>query len=70
MVSGKVHWASDYPLGLFIGYVMGKQIANRRITKIPKNTVGMAPTKPKQYKFDYNINTIYNSTLVGATLTF
>ena len=47
MVSGKVHWASDYPIGIFIGYVMGKEIANRRITKIPKTTVGMLPIKPK-----------------------
>ena len=70
MVSGKVHWASDYPIGIFIGYVMGKEIANRRITKIQKTTVGMLPIKPKQYKFDYNINNFQNSTLVGATITF
>lgn len=70
MVSGKVHWVSDYPIGIFIDYVMGKEIANRRITKIPKTTLGMLPLKPKLYKFDYNINTIHNSTLLGATLTF
>ncbi|HNP33905.1 MAG TPA: phosphatase PAP2 family protein [Flavobacterium sp.] len=70
MVSGKVHWASDYPIGIFIGYVMGKEIANRRIKKIPKDTVGFLPEKPKKYKFDYNINNYYKSTLIGATLTF
>ncbi len=70
MVSGKVHWTSDYPIGIFIGYVMGKEIANRRITKIPKNKVGLIPIKPKQYKLDYNINNFQNSTLVGATITF
>lgn len=70
MVSGKVHWASDYPIGIFIGYVMGKQIANRRITKIPKTTLGMLPVRPKQYKFDYNLKPFESGTLVGATLTF
>ena len=70
MVSGKVHWVSDYPIGILIGYVMGKEIANRRITKIPKTKVGMIPIKTRQYKIDYNINTINNSTLVGASLTF
>lgn len=31
MMSSKVHWASDYPLALFIGYVIGKNAAKRRI---------------------------------------
>lgn len=70
MVSGKVHWASDYPIGIFIGYVMGKEIAKRRITKISKTSVGMLPLKSTHYKFDYSINSIKNGTLVGATLTF
>ena len=70
MVSGKVHWASDYPIGILIGYVMGKEIANRRITKIAKTDVGLLPAMPKRYKFDYNFNTIDNTTVVGTTITF
>lgn len=70
MVSGKVHWTSDYPIGIFIGYVMGKEIANRRITKIAKNKVGlMAPVK-NHYKLNYSMNNYFNTTLVGATITF
>ncbi|MBN9284852.1 MULTISPECIES: phosphatase PAP2 family protein [unclassified Flavobacterium] len=68
MVSGKVHWTSDYPIGIFMGYVIGKQIANRRITKIAKDNVTAMVKKP--YKIDYQINRINHTTLVGATVTF
>jgi PAP2 superfamily len=33
MVSSKVHWVSDYPLAILIGYAIGKNAANRRIVK-------------------------------------
>ncbi len=29
MVNNGVHWWSDYPLGLFIGYTVGKVVAGR-----------------------------------------
>jgi prolyl-tRNA synthetase len=70
MVSGKVHWASDYPIGIFIGYVMGKEIANRRITKIPKNKVGAVAPLKNHYKINYSMNNYFNTTLFGATVTF
>ncbi|MBL0013177.1 MAG: phosphatase PAP2 family protein [Flavobacterium sp.] len=38
MVSGKVHWASDYPIAILLGYVIGKNAADRRITKTTKNS--------------------------------
>lgn len=67
MLSTKVHWASDYPLGLFMGYVIGKTIAERRITKREK--VAMADVK-KKAKVSYNMGRIGNQNLYGATLTF
>ncbi|MGV9003577.1 phosphatase PAP2 family protein [Flavobacterium sp.] len=70
MVSGKVHWTSDYPIGIFIGYVIGKEIANRRITKIPKQTIGMLPPKPKGYKLNYTFNTFNTTPVMGAVVTF
>ena len=70
MVSGKVHWVSDYPIGIFIGYVMGKQIANRRISKISKNKVGEIQSPKNKYKFNYHINKAYNTTLFGASVKF
>ena len=68
MVSTKVHWASDYPIGIFIGYVMGKQIANRRIEKIAKKQLG--EKIEKNYKIDYTYRNVLNTNLFGVTLTF
>ena len=68
MVSGKVHWASDYPIAVLIGYVMGKNIANRRIIK-QSNTTGLN-LKQRIYKTNYSYTTINNTGVVGATITF
>ncbi|KAB1158076.1 phosphatase PAP2 family protein [Flavobacterium luteum] len=69
MVSNKVHWTSDYPLGLFIGYIMGKQIANRRITKIAKNSIGYN-SKENFYNVNYTTSNFLNTRLFGASITF
>ncbi len=69
MMSGKVHWASDYPIAILIGCVMGKNIAQRRIVK----TNSADPLlKPKRTTFNtrYNFNRILNTNVVGATITF
>ncbi|RZJ27835.1 MAG: phosphatase PAP2 family protein [Flavobacterium sp.] len=67
MVSTKVHWVSDYPLGLFMGYVIGKTIAERRIIRPRKDPVGECTPK---YKIRYNINFAENTSLYGLSLTF
>lgn len=33
MMQSKVHWTSDYPIALFLGYLIGKNIAHHRIIK-------------------------------------
>jgi hypothetical protein len=67
MLTQKAHWASDYPLGVLIGYVIGKNIANRRIQKTDtlENT-----HKKTTYKTSFNYNKIYNMSVLGATITF
>ncbi len=69
MVSNKVHWASDYPVGILIGYMIGKNIAKRRITVKKNNTVGMVPKKPR-YDVSYSLNQFYNTQLAGVTIKF
>ncbi|MGZ3789796.1 MAG: phosphatase PAP2 family protein [Bacteriovorax sp.] len=49
MINNDVHWASDYPLGLAIGYMVGKTISNNGRTKseattTDKTTYDIAPT--------------------------
>lgn len=69
MVSNKVHWASDYPVGILIGYMIGKNIAKRRITVKKNNTVGMVQKK-QRYDVSYSLNQFYNTQLAGVTLKF
>ncbi|WP_304336942.1 phosphatase PAP2 family protein [Capnocytophaga leadbetteri] len=69
MMQSKVHWASDYPVALFVGYITGKTIANRRITK-RYTEEGNALVKPKcQWQFSSSY-TLEGYQLVGARLTF
>lgn len=68
MVSGKVHWASDYPIAILMGYVMGKNIANRRIIK--QGNVSDLNLKKTKFKTNYSYTTINNTGVVGATITF
>lgn len=69
MVSSKVHWVSDYPLGIFIGYVMGKTIAERRITKTPKQQP-VGSIENRRYKLDYSMTNLNNTMVFGTTVNF
>jgi len=67
MVSSEVHWASDYPIAILIGYAMGKKIAQRRIKKNNKQT---ALIQKKKYKLDYNFAIHNDVKLIGLSVTF
>ena len=69
MVSSKVHWVSDYPLALLIGYAIGKSAANRRITKTEKKDITGAVIKPK-FKTDFTFNYTPQFKTAGVTITF
>jgi hypothetical protein len=66
MVSTGVHWVSDYPIGIFIGYVIGKTIAERRLPKIQDD---QPPGKPK-IKVSYHMSQMNQTNLFGAAITF
>jgi hypothetical protein len=69
MVSSKVHWVSDYPLALLIGYVIGKNAANRRIIKVEKRVANGSIIKPK-FKTDFSFNFTPEFKTVGVIFTF
>ena len=69
MASSKVHWVSDYPLALLIGYVIGKNAANRRITKVEKKDANGEIIKPK-FKTDFSFNITPEFKTAGITITF
>lgn len=67
MVQSEVHWVSDYPIALLVGYFSGKTIARNRFTD--RKLSGETETKKK---FTYNItgNRIYGINTLGLSVTF
>ncbi len=68
MLQSKVHWASDYPIAVFMGYIIGKSIVKSRITGIKSTKVGDLKTFKPNYHYSFSSNRSY--TLVGATMIF
>lgn len=67
MVQSKVHWASDYPIAILIGYLIGKNIAKNAMIKKTNNTNELAQ---KKYKFNIAASNLYGVQTVGMTLSF
>ncbi|PWA06853.1 phosphatase PAP2 family protein [Flavobacterium psychrotolerans] len=65
MVQANVHWVSDYPIALVMGYIIGKNIANN---KIEKRTIGNEKTK--KYSINYNASRRSGFNMIGANITF
>lgn len=68
MMSSKVHWASDYPLALLIGYVVGKTAAKRRIKKIDTNEFGIQTSK--KIKTDFSVGQLGPYRTFGVAFSF
>jgi len=65
MVQANVHWYSDYPIALVMGYIIGKNIAKSKIRK------SNSPLEsPKKYAFNINASRRLGFNLIGATITF
>lgn len=69
MMSSKVHWASDYPLALLIGYGIGKAAANRRIKKAEISEYS-GLRKGNRIKTDFNVGQLGQYKTFGVTLRF
>lgn len=65
MVQANVHWVSDYPIALVMGYIIGKNIAN---SKIEKRAIGME--KAKKYSINYDATRRSGFNMIGANITF
>jgi hypothetical protein len=65
MVNNSVHWASDYPLGIAIGYMMGKSISKNGRKKVEstnvetKVTYDWAPTLTTEGNLAMGLNISY-----------
>lgn len=65
MVQANVHWYSDYPIAMVIGYLIGKNIVKSKVTKSnsPLET-------PKKYTFNINASRRFGYNLIAATVSF
>jgi hypothetical protein len=68
MLQSKVHWASDYPMAIFMGYLIGKSIVKNRITeKINTNVGELKKFKPK---FHYSFSSNQDYSIAGVSMVF
>ncbi len=64
MAQSKVHWVSDYPIALVMGYIIGKNIANNKIEKSGSKTA------EKKYTLKLQANRLENFNMIGTKITF
>uniref|UniRef100_UPI004047EDB5 phosphatase PAP2 family protein n=1 Tax=Mariniflexile sp. TaxID=1979402 RepID=UPI004047EDB5 len=69
MMSSRVHWASDYPFAILMGYVIGKNAANRRINKERKRDLTGEIIIPK-FKTDFTFGYTSEYKIVGLVVSF
>lgn len=69
MMSSRVHWASDYPIAILMGYVIGKNAANRRINKEIKRDLTGEIIIPK-FKTDFTFSYTSEFKMVGLVVSF
>lgn len=67
MIQSNVHWISDYPIALLLGYLIGKNIAKNAMAKKTGGTFGL---KEKKYKFNLSASNLYGMQVVGVTVDF
>lgn len=65
MAQSNLHWYSDYPLSLVMGYIIGKSIAKSKIIKQDQNG-----EKIDKFSFKFNMGTIDGVNTFGAVVTF
>lgn len=65
MVQANVHWYSDYPIALVMGYIIGKNVANSKIKK-----TNSAIETPKKFTFNVNASRSFGYNFIGANITF
>lgn len=65
MMNNKVHWASDYPLAIALGYVSAKQVVKRNKRELKPNS----HSKPKT-KLNYTLSRINGVITPGVVLSF
>ena len=69
MMSTRAQWISDYPFAILMGYVIGKNAAQRRIKKQVNRDLTGEIIKPK-FKTDFSINYTSEYKMAGVVISF
>ncbi len=64
MMQSRVHWASDYPLALLMGYFIGKTISKSRYSQ------SEAGTKGRDYKISFMASRDLGYNMLGLKISF
>ncbi|GEN77427.1 hypothetical protein CHA01nite_31670 [Chryseobacterium hagamense] len=64
MMQSQVHWASDYPIALALGYFIGKTISKSRYTSIQKIRGACA------YRIQFTASSMMNYHIAGVKISF
>jgi hypothetical protein len=67
MMNSGVHWASDYPLGILIGYSVATVSVNRRITKVQTEATSYHQHKIQPQFF---VSSLYGTPVYGVKAVF
>ena len=65
MVQSEVHWASDYPIAIFMGYFIGKSISKNGY----KETNKLGENKPK-ISYDFTASRQFGYNTIGLSIKF
>lgn len=65
MIQSEVHWVSDYPLAVFMGYFIGKTIARNRFTELKKSEM-----EKKKYSYNFSASKQNGINTLGIILKF
>ncbi|WP_162033428.1 phosphatase PAP2 family protein [Chryseobacterium potabilaquae] len=64
MMQSQVHWASDYPLAVLMGYFIGKTISKSRYKELNPQA------KNNKYKIDFTASRYLQYNMVGVNVSF
>ncbi len=67
MVQSGVHWTSDYPIALLLGYLIGKNVVKNAVKK--RNATGEL-AQDKKYIWNISSSTVYGHRVAGVTVNF
>lgn len=65
MINNKVHWASDYPLALGMGYLCAKQVVKRN-----RQIVNSTASRKRRGELDFTFNYVGRALVPGIVYTF